>query len=64
MPLAEREKEYSPSSCIEDIEPYISAYITESEEARKKLGEGKEYAYGVKPSQRIGLLFLWMQRMH
>ena len=44
MPLAEREKEYSPSSCIEDIEPYISAYITESEEARKKLGEGKEYA--------------------
>ena len=55
MPLAEREKEYSPSSCIEDIEPYISAYITESEEARKKLGEGKEYAYGVKPSQRIDL---------
>ena len=55
MPLAEREKEYSPSSCIEDIDPYISAYITESEEARKKLGEGKEYAYGVKPSQRIDL---------
>jgi len=55
MSLAEREKEYSPSSCIEDIETYISAYVTKSEEARKKIGEGKELAYGAKPSQRIDL---------
>ncbi len=55
MSLTEREKEYSPSSCIEDIEPYISAYVTRSEETRKKLGGGKELAYGAKPSQRIDL---------
>ncbi len=55
MTLSEREKEYSPSSCIEDIEPYISAYVTKSEEARKKIGEGKELSYGAKPSQRFDL---------
>ena len=53
MTLAQRENEYSPSSCIEDIEPYISAYVTKSEEARKKIGEGKELAYGPKPAQRF-----------
>ena len=53
MSLAEREKEYSPSSCIEDIAPYISAYVTKSEEARKKVGDGKELAYGSNPAQRF-----------
>jgi len=51
MSLTEREKEYSPSSCIEDIETYISAYVTKSEEARRKMGEGKQLAYRPKPSQ-------------
>ena len=53
MTLEKREEEYSPSSRIDNIEPYISAYIAKSEEARKKIGEGKEFSYGSRPSQRI-----------
>ncbi|GAA4886573.1 alpha/beta hydrolase [Ferrimonas pelagia] len=55
--LAELEREYSPSSCIEDIGYYLDRYATLSAAARKG-GDGKlllDCRYGDKPRQCLDL---------
>ena len=59
-PLALREREYSPSSCIGgEYGPFIAAYRQRSDEARRATaamgGRWSRRAYGAAPSQRLEL---------
>ena len=59
-PLAEREREYSPSSCIGgDYRPFVAAYRSRSDEARLQAaargGHWARHAYGPAPTQGIEL---------
>lgn len=61
MPLDEREREYSPSSCVGgNIDPFIAAYVERSAQAHASLrAAGRtvtEVAYGPEPSQTIDLV--------
>jgi arylformamidase len=60
MPLAEREREYSPSSCIGgNYQPFIAAYQTRSTDARaQSTSEGAvwhTHRYGEKAAQQLAL---------
>jgi arylformamidase len=45
-PLAEREWQYSPSSCVAAIAPYLDAYATRSREAEQRFRSRKNLAWG------------------
>lgn len=56
----DREREYSPSSCIGgNYQPHIAAYVAQSAAARSQCallgGQWRELRYGATPSQRIDL---------
>ena len=60
LPEAEREREYSPSSCIGgDYQPFVAAYATRSAaahaQARAAGGRWLEGRYGSAPAQRLDL---------
>lgn len=47
-PLAEREREYSPSSCAGPLAPYLDAYAARSREAERRLRCQKNLRWGEK----------------
>jgi arylformamidase len=49
--LAERERQYSPSSCVAAIEPFIDAYIARSREAEKQFRCRKNLPWGERPDE-------------
>ena len=49
--LAERERQYSPSSCVAAIEPFIEAYIARSREAEKQFRCRKNLPWGERPDE-------------
>lgn len=60
MPLSEREREYSPSSCIGgNCQPFVTAYKTRSRDAREHCtalaASWQRLSYGAKPSHTIDL---------
>jgi arylformamidase len=50
-PLAEREQEYSPSSCVAAIEPYLDAWVARSREAETRLRCQKNLLWGERPDE-------------
>jgi arylformamidase len=56
LPLAEREREYSPSSCIGgDYAPHLRQYADRSAAARKAYPARRELAYGAGATNRLDL---------
>jgi arylformamidase len=45
-PLAERERQYSPSSCVAAIEPFLDAYVTRSRDAETRFRCQKNLRWG------------------
>jgi arylformamidase len=50
-PLAEREREYSPSSCVAAIEPFLDAYVARSGEAETRFRCQKNLRWGERPDE-------------
>jgi arylformamidase len=50
-PLAERERQYSPSSCVPAIGPYLDAYATRSHEAEEHFRCQKNLRWGDRPGE-------------
>jgi arylformamidase len=50
-PLAEREREYSPSSCVAAIEPFLAAYVTRSRDAETRFRCQKNLLWGEQPHE-------------
>jgi arylformamidase len=50
-PLAEREREYSPSSCVAAIEPFLDAYVARSREAEARFRCQKNLCWGERPDE-------------
>src|SRR5271170_3258496 len=50
-PLAEREREYSPSSCVAAIEPFLAAYVTRSRDAETRFRCQKNLLWGERPHE-------------
>jgi arylformamidase len=50
-PLAEREREYSPSSCVTAIEPFLEAYVTRSRDAEIRFRCEKNLLWGERPDE-------------
>ncbi|SVE18195.1 uncharacterized protein METZ01_LOCUS471049, partial [marine metagenome] len=55
MNIEELEREYSPSSCIDDIQVYIDGYIRLSKEAEARGRVIKDIAFGERPDERVDL---------
>ncbi|MEE2709506.1 MAG: alpha/beta hydrolase [Gemmatimonadota bacterium] len=55
MNIEELEREYSPSSCIDDIQVYIDGYIHLSKEAEALGPVIKDIAFGERPDERLDL---------
>lgn len=60
LTLDEREREYSPSSCVADLQPFLDAYAHESSNARAACAnagvEVRELRYGDRATQTIDLV--------
>jgi arylformamidase len=52
-PLAEREREYSPSSCVAAIEPFLNAYVARSRDAETRFHCQKNLPWGERPDERF-----------
>jgi arylformamidase len=50
-PLAERERQYSPSSCVPAYAPYLEAYIARSREAEQHARCYKDLHWGEQPEE-------------
>jgi len=50
-PLAERERQYSPSSCVAAITPYLDAYAARSREAEQQFRCQKNLLWGERPDE-------------
>jgi len=50
-PLAEREREYSPSSRVAAIEPFLDAYVTRSRDAETRFRCQKNLLWGDRPDE-------------
>jgi arylformamidase len=50
-PLAEREREYSPSSCLAAIEPFLNAYVARSRDAETRFRCQKNLLWGERPDE-------------
>jgi arylformamidase len=50
-PLAEREREYSPSSCVAAIEPYLDAWVARSRNAETRFRCRKNLPWGERPDE-------------
>jgi arylformamidase len=50
-PLAEREREYSPSSCVAAIEPFLDAYVGRSRDAEQLFRCQKNLPWGERPDE-------------
>ncbi len=50
-PLAERERQYSPSSCVAAIAPYLDAYAARSREAQQRFRCRKNLPWGERPDE-------------
>jgi arylformamidase len=50
-PLAEREREYSPSSCVAAIEPFMDAYVARSRDAERRFRCQKNLLWGARPNE-------------
>jgi arylformamidase len=50
-PLAEREREYSPSSCVAAIEPFLDAYVARSRDAETRFRCQKNLLWGERPDE-------------
>jgi arylformamidase len=50
-PLAEREREYSPSNCVAAIEPFLDAYVARSREAEARFRCQKNLCWGERPDE-------------
>ena len=55
MNIEELEREYSPSSCIDDIQVYIDGYIHLSKEAEARGRVIKDIAFGESTDERVDL---------
>ena len=49
------EREYSPSSCVDDIQVYIDAYIQQSKAAEDQCGVLKDLRFGQHPDEMLDL---------
>jgi len=49
--LVERERQYSPSSCVAAIEPFIEAYIARSRDAERQFRCRKNLPWGERPDE-------------
>jgi arylformamidase len=49
------EREYSPSSCVDNLNVFLDAYATKSEAARVALGPPAEHRYAVSDAERLDL---------
>ncbi|MFZ0886343.1 MAG: alpha/beta hydrolase [Candidatus Acidiferrales bacterium] len=52
-PLAERERQYSPSSCIPALAPYLEAYAARSREAERSCRCLKNLRWGEQPDETL-----------
>jgi arylformamidase len=52
-PLTEREREYSPSTCVPAIEPFLDAYVARSRDAETRLRCQKNLLWGERPDERF-----------
>jgi arylformamidase len=50
-PLAERERQYSPSSCVAAIEPFLDAYVARSRDAETRFRCQKNLSWGERPDE-------------
>ena len=50
-PLADREREYSPSSCVAAIEPFLDAYVARSRDAETHFRCQKNLLWGEQPEE-------------
>ena len=50
-PLAEREREYSPSSCVAAIEPFLNEYVARSRDAETRFRCQKNLLWGERPDE-------------
>jgi arylformamidase len=50
-PLADREREYSPSSCVAAIEPFLDAYVARSRDAETHFRCQKNLLWGERPEE-------------
>src|SRR5271168_2320059 len=50
-PLAEREREYSPSSCVAAIEPFLDEYVARSRDAETRFRCQKNLLWGDRPDE-------------
>jgi arylformamidase len=50
-PLADREREYSPSSCVAAIEPFLDAYVARSRAAESDCRCQKNLLWGKRPEE-------------
>lgn len=50
-PLQERERQYSPSSCVPGMRPYLEAYATRSREALRRSRSQKDLRWGERPEE-------------
>jgi len=50
-PLAERERQYSPSSCVAAIAPYLEAYAARSRDAETRFRCRKDLPWGERPDE-------------
>ncbi len=50
-PLAERERQYSPSSCVATIAPYLDAYAARSRDAERHFRCQKNLVWGERPGE-------------
>ena len=55
MNIEEIEREYSPSSCIDDIQVYMHGYVHLSKEAEARGRVIKDIAFGEHPDERVDL---------
>jgi arylformamidase len=49
--LAEREREYSPSSCVVAIEPFLEEYVARSRDAERRFRCRKNLPWGERPDE-------------
>ena len=49
--LAERERQYSPSSCVAAIEPFLQAYVARSRDAQRGFRCHKNLLWGERPDE-------------
>jgi arylformamidase len=50
-PLADREREYSPSSCVAAIEPFLDEYVARSSDAETRFRCQKNLLWGERPDE-------------